>query len=89
MNAAYFHLVLNHIPVLGVLLGLALFLLALIPKSTEVRSVALWVFLLAALSAAPVFLTREPAEDLVERVPECAASLWRPMRISPPSHWVA
>lgn len=69
MNPAYLHLVLNHIPVMGVLFGLALYLAAHIRKSTEMRRVALWVFLLAALSAVPAFLTGEPAEDLVEKVP--------------------
>jgi hypothetical protein len=55
MNAAYFHLVPTYQSWVSYLDSL--FLLALIRKSTEVRSVALWVFVLAALSAAPVFLT--------------------------------
>jgi len=69
MNLGYFHLVLNHLPVLGVVFGLLLFAAALLRNSAELRRAALWVFVLSALAALPAFLTGEPAEDLVKGLP--------------------
>ena len=69
MNLGYFHLVLNHLPVLGVAFGIILFLAAQVRISAELRRAALWTFLIAALVAFPAFLTGEPAEDLVKGLP--------------------
>ena len=69
MNLGYFHLVLNHLPVLGVAFGIILFLAAQVRKSAELRRAALWTFLIAAFVAFPAFLTGEPAEDLVKGLP--------------------
>ncbi len=69
MNLGYFHLAVNHLPVLGVVFGTILFACALLRKSTELRRAALWTFLVAALLALPAFLTGEPAEDLVKGLP--------------------
>lgn len=69
MNAVHFHLLLNHLPVLAPIFGLALFVLGLWRKNESLKRVALGVFLVAALLAVPAYLTGEPAEDAVEKLP--------------------
>ena len=69
MNSAHAHLLLNHLPVLGSAFGVLLLLFAFARKSDELKRVALGVFVFAALTAIPVYLTGEPAEDIVERLP--------------------
>ena len=69
MNATHLHLILNHIPVLGTIFGMGLLILAIGKKSTELAQASMWVFLLAALIALPVYFSGEPAEDLTKGLP--------------------
>ena len=66
MNAIHFHLMLNHIPVLGTAFGLVLLVFSLWRKSEELKKASLVIFLISALVAVPVYLTGEPAEDAVK-----------------------
>jgi uncharacterized membrane protein len=75
MNGAHLHLLLNHLPVLGTAFGLVLFLFAWLRKSREVKQVSLGVFVLAALSAVPAYLTGEPAEEVAEHLPGVTEAL--------------
>lgn len=68
MNGAHLHLVLNHLPVLGVGFGLLLFLAARLRRSTDLTRAALVVFVLAAGAAGIAYLTGEPAEEAVEEI---------------------
>jgi uncharacterized membrane protein len=69
MNAAHLHLILNHIPVLGTLIGLALLGWALLQKSEELKKVSLGLLIIVALLTVPAYLTGEPAEEIVENLP--------------------
>jgi uncharacterized membrane protein len=69
MNEAEVHLALNHLPLFGTLFGFLLLLLAVLRKSRDLKQAGLWLCLLAALGAIPVYLSGEPAEELVESVP--------------------
>ncbi len=69
MNPAHLHLLLNHIPLPGILLGLALLLVALSRNNDELKKLSCCVFLLIALLAVPVYLTGEGAEEIVEHLP--------------------
>jgi uncharacterized membrane protein len=69
MSWGHLHLLLNHVPVIGTLLGLLLLLVAFGRKSEELKKVTLGLFVLNALVAIPVYLTGEPAEEIVERIP--------------------
>lgn len=66
MNGAHLHLLVNHVPVLGLFFGLALLVAALWRRSTELTRTSLVVFALTAVAAIVVYLTGEPAEDSVE-----------------------
>lgn len=66
MNVAHLHLILNHIPLIGVGFVTLLMVIALIRKSGELITVSLLLAVVVALSAIPVYLTGEPAEETVE-----------------------
>lgn len=70
MSGAHIHLLLNHIPVLGVVFGLLIFLVAIVRQNPETVRIALGLFVLAGLASIMVFLTGEPAEELVEDLPD-------------------
>ena len=68
MNAAYLHLMMTHVPVIGTFAGLGLLAFGVLRKSQELKKVGLGILVIAALFAVPVYLTGEPAEDAVERI---------------------
>lgn len=70
MSSAHLHLLLNHVPVLGTLGGMLLLAYAMVRRSQELTRVSLAVLVLAAVVTIPVYLSGEPAEDLVEHRPE-------------------
>jgi hypothetical protein len=69
MNIAHIHLLLNHVPVIGTFIGIALIAWAILRRSTEVAKTALGLFILLAPIALVVYLTGDPAEHLVEHLP--------------------
>ena len=66
MNAAHFHLVVNHVPVVGTLIGLLLLAVGLWRRWTPVVRTGLGVFVFSALLAIPAFFSGEKAERIVE-----------------------
>jgi len=68
MNLAYVHLVLCHLPVLFIPLGTMIVFLGLIRKNSSIRGVGYCILVLGSITAIPVFLTGEPAEDIVKNV---------------------
>ncbi len=69
MNAAHWHLMMNHFPVTGLLLGLLLWGLAFKTKRPELdRLVWIW-FLLMGLLVGPVYLTGVSSHDMLHDVP--------------------
>jgi len=69
MNQAHVHLILNHIPVIGMVIGFLLLAVAMAKRSTELKKLSLSVFVAMALIAIPTYLTGEPAEKIVEHLP--------------------
>lgn len=69
MSWGYLHLALNHVPVIGTFLGLLLLLVAFFRKSEELKKVTLGLLVLIALVTIPVYLTGEPAEEMIENIP--------------------
>lgn len=66
MNAAQIHLALNHLPIGLVVVGAPLLLAAILRKSKELKAAASIILMFSALTAIPVFLSGEPAEEIVE-----------------------
>ncbi|OGE22718.1 MAG: hypothetical protein A3J42_09380 [Candidatus Dadabacteria bacterium RIFCSPHIGHO2_12_FULL_53_21] len=69
MNAAHWHLILNHIPLVGIGFVILLMIIALARKSPELKNVAQIFTVIVALWAIPSYLTGEPAEEIVEDMP--------------------
>jgi uncharacterized membrane protein len=69
MNAAHIHLLLNHIPVIGLPFAALLLIAGLAKRSPALRNAALTAFATLALLTLPVYLTGEPAQKIVEHLP--------------------
>ena len=69
MNMAHLHLMLNHFPVVGAPLLLALLAYGLARGSPAVTRIALWATVVLGVVTLVVYLTGEPAEELVEALP--------------------
>lgn len=69
MNSAHLHLALNHLPVVGILIGAATLGFGVLFKKEAPHRVGLWLLVAAALLAIPAYLTGEPAEHVAEDLP--------------------
>ncbi len=69
MNAAHLHLILNHIPVIGMLIAVVFFLIALFHGKDILIKASLWLLLFVALSAIPAYVTGDPAQEYLEHTP--------------------
>jgi uncharacterized membrane protein len=57
MNFAHLHLILNHFPIVGTIIGLGLFLVSFLGKNEDLRRGSYIVFAAIALLSIPVFLS--------------------------------
>lgn len=69
MNATHIHLLLNHFPIIGTLIGSLLLFWGIIKKQDSTKSLSAAILAVMAIIAIPVFLTGEPAEESVEKLP--------------------
>ena len=69
MNDAHLHMVVNHFPIIGTILGLGILITGIILKNNSVKSTAYFLFIVAAVFAAFSMGTGEGAEELVEDMP--------------------
>ena len=69
MNWAHVHLIINHVPIIGVLGTILLLVYSLVRKSEEVKMVSFGLFVLIALMTLAVFFTGEAAQDTVKKLP--------------------
>ncbi len=66
MDSTHLHLLLNHFPIIGTILGTAIMAYGYFAQSETTKKAALLTWFAMALVAIPVFLTGEPAEESVE-----------------------
>lgn len=66
MDIAYLHIVLNHLPIIGIPFGLGLLLLGVVTKNDSIKRAALLAFVLLGALTVPVYLTGKGGEDFVE-----------------------
>ncbi|MBX7094766.1 MAG: hypothetical protein K1X56_08600 [Flavobacteriales bacterium] len=69
MNEAHFHLLVNHLPIMGSLFGLIVLALGFALRSSVVRRVGLFLLILGGLTAMPANFSGEGAEEVVESLP--------------------
>jgi hypothetical protein len=69
MDLTHIHLLLNHFPTIGMIIGGGLFLLALIMKSDDLKLASLVVLLGIALLAIPTYMSGNGAQDAIKSLP--------------------
>lgn len=69
MNTTHLHLLLNHFPVIGTLIGSLILLYGIIKKQGTAKYLAALILTALALISIPVYLTGEPAEETIEKLP--------------------
>ena len=69
MNLAYWHIVFNHLPIMGVPIGVALLALGAWARNEPIKRAALLVFVGIGLATIPVYLLGRGGEDFVEHAP--------------------
>lgn len=75
MNDAHLHLVVNHLPIVALLIGFLVLLSGFFFKKSEIKLTALGIFVFSALSAILAFYTGEGAEEVVENLPNISETL--------------
>ena len=75
MSLVHLHLLLNHLPVIGVPLIAALLMYGIFRRQRDVQRAALAGFVLVAVLTLPAYLTGEPAEEAIEHAPGVATAL--------------
>ena len=68
MNATHIHLLVNHLAIVGTILGGFVLLYGLLVKSTHTQISAYGLFVISSLGAVITYLTGEPAEESVEHL---------------------
>ena len=62
MNMIHLHLMINHLPIIGIAIGLIVTVVGLFIKNSTVQKVGLWIGLVAGLSAFAAMATGDEAE---------------------------
>jgi uncharacterized membrane protein len=65
MNSAHLHLLINHVPTVGSVIGLGLFMMALVRRSDHLKRASLEVLFLVALISIPAYLSGNTAQAVV------------------------
>jgi len=65
VNLAHVHLLLNHFPTIGTIIGVGLFLVALIARSNDLKRASYVVFLGIALITLPTYTSGNAAQEMI------------------------
>ena len=69
MNDAHLHMVVNHFPIIGIILGFGVLIAGMLLKNNSVKNTAYCLFIVGAIFAAISMATGEGAEEMVEDMP--------------------
>jgi len=75
MNFAHIHLALNHLPIMTIPVALIFYMYSIFKKNKELKKFSLMVIVITAATVIPVFLTGEPAEEVIENLPGVSEKL--------------
>lgn len=70
MNDAHLHMVVNHFPIIGIILGFGVLIAGLIFKNNSVKNTAYSLFIVGAIFAFASMATGEGAEEIAEKLPD-------------------
>lgn len=57
MNDAHYHLIVNHLPIVGLLIGILVLIAGLVFNKTEVKLTALGILIFSAITSIAAFYT--------------------------------
>lgn len=69
MNDAHLHMVVNHFPIIGTILGFGVLIAGMFFKNNSVKNTAYCLFIVGAIFAFASMATGEGAEEMVEDMP--------------------
>ncbi|MBZ5634073.1 MAG: DUF2214 family protein [Acidobacteriia bacterium] len=75
MNLAHLHLLLNHFPTVGMIVGLGVFVVAIAAKSDDLKRASLLIFFGIALLSIPTFASGTAAELALAKTPEVSTAM--------------
>jgi uncharacterized membrane protein len=75
MNGAHFHLLVNHIPIVGTIFGMLILLAGIVLKNVTVKQTGLGTLVFSALSSSIALFTGDPAGEAVEGLPGVVNSM--------------
>ena len=75
MNLAHVHLLLNHFPTVGMIVGLGVFVMAILAKSDHLKRASLGIFFCIALLSIPAFATGTAARLALAKTPEVSKAM--------------
>lgn len=75
MNLTHLHLLLNHFPIVGTLIGGLVLVYGVFRNQTQAKTIGSMIIVVMAILAIPVFLTGEPAEESVEHLQGISKSI--------------
>jgi uncharacterized membrane protein len=75
MSWGYLHMIINHFPIVGTIIGCMLVIAGIVFKNTGVKISGLGTIVFAALMSVIAYLTGDSAENSVQNLPEIAESL--------------
>jgi uncharacterized membrane protein len=75
MNLAHVHLLLNHFPTIGMIIGLGVFITGIVAKSDDLKRTSLGILFAIALLSIPAFVTGTAAKLALDKVPEVSKTM--------------
>src|SRR5262245_30347667 len=75
MNLAHIHLLMNHVPIIGTLITLGVFLVSLVAGHDEMKQVSLALFSLIAILAIPTYVSGSGAQQALNESSEVSMSV--------------
>lgn len=69
MDLTHLHLLLNHFPIIGTIIGIGIMLWGLIKKEYTIQKTVLGLWVILTLLTFPVMKTGEEAEETIENIP--------------------
>ena len=75
LNLAHLHLLLNHIPVLGTIIGVCLFLVSFVGKNQDLRRSSFLIFTGVAVMTVPTFISGFGAMSSIKNEPNVSSAL--------------
>lgn len=70
MNDAHLHMVVNHFPIIGIILGFIVLVGGIVLKNKTIQNTAYFLFIIGAIATVVSMTSGEGAEEIVEEMPE-------------------